>query len=533
MPRPQPRGRGLTIEHRLLLSLTLGLLSSGAAVAEPPMSAIDWLSTSVSVARPGNGSAAVLPPVAGEAPVSGVGTLENIGVASLDSPLSADSLGLLPASRIGLPRGLWGATPEVDLAAALRKERLDTLPAVQGFLLELMLAELDPPITPAPEGKNVLFLARIDRLLDLGALDQAMALLEQAEPSDPEIFRRRFDVALLLGQEDHACEIMEKSPAVAPSYPARIYCLARRSNWDAAMLTLGTGQALGQIDSETATLLQRFLDDAGADGAPDLPPPARPNPLSFRLMEAVGQPMATTTLPVAFAHSDLRANAGWKTQLEAAERLTRMGVLDPNQLLGLYTQDRASASGGVWDRVTLISQLDSALSASDAGRVDTLLPQAWAVMQDQELETAFAEMFAPRLQNLPLTGDAKTLALRMALLTSDFDKVAQSWPDAASAEPLLIAVARGDTSQIPAQDLLALTVKRVFDAPPKAVPEAYATLVPDRLGEALLSAVDDISEGAKGDPRRLEAGLALLRKVGLENLARRTALQLIILERRG
>lgn len=499
------------------------------------MSAIDWLSTSVSgvPVRPGGGSAAVLPPIAGEAPVSGAGTVEHIGVASLDSARNADSLGLLPASRLGLPRGLWGATPEVDLAAALRKERLDTLPAVQGFLLELMLAELDPPITPAPEGQNVLFLARIDRLLDLGALDQAMALLEQAEPSDPEIFRRRFDVALLLGEEDHACEIMEKTPAVAPSYPARIFCLARRGKWDAAMLTLGTGRALGQIDSETALLLDRFLDDEGADGAADLPPPTRPNPLNFRLMEAIGQPMATTTLPVAFARSDLRANAGWKAQLEAAERLSRMGVLDPNQLLGLYTQDRASASGGVWDRVSLVSQLDAALSASDVGRVEQILPAAWELMQAQELETAFAAMFAPRLLDLPLTGEAKRLALRLALLTGAFETVARTQADAAALEPLLIGIARGDTAPVEAQDLLGLTVKRVFDAPPAALPEAYAGLVPDRLGEALLAAVDDISEGAKGEARRLESGLTLLRKAGFESLARRTALQLIILERRG
>ena len=54
---------------------------------------------------------------------------------------------------------------------------------------------------------------------------------------------------------------------------------------------------------------------------------------------------------VAFAQADMRDNTGWKAQLEAAERLARNGVLDPNQLLGLYTEEKAAASGGVWDRV--------------------------------------------------------------------------------------------------------------------------------------------------------------------------------------
>ncbi|SOC12066.1 hypothetical protein SAMN05877831_109113 [Rhodobacter maris] len=496
------------------------------------MSAIDWLSSSVSVGYQ-RGSDAVLPPVPGETPATGTGPVEQVAIDSLDRP-TADALGLIPAARLGLPPALWGATPELVLAAALRKERLDTLPSVQGFLLELMLAELDPPQNRAPGGNEMLFLARIDRLLDLGALEQAMALLEEADADDAEIFRRRFDVALLLGQEDHACEIMEKSPTVAPSFPARIFCLARRGDWEAAALALSTGRALGQIEPDKADLLERFLDPALAEDVPDLPLPSRPSPLTFRLMEAIGQPMATTTLPVAFAQADLRSNSGWKAQLEAAERLAKMGVLDPNQLFGLYTQERASASGGVWDRVSLISDLDAALTSGRSARVAQLLPQAWEAMQAQELEAPFAALAAPRLAGLDL-GSAAPLAFRLALLTSDFETAALTPPDRAPETLFLAALARGNTAAAASSDAQGMMLKRVFDTPPadQPVPEAYAALLPDRLGEAILSAIDDISEGAKGDPRRVEAGLSLLRKVGMESLARRTALELMILERRG
>ena len=497
------------------------------------MSAIDWLSRSVaSGPAPGSaGSVAVLPPVPGEAPARGVST-EDVSVSSLDTP-SADALGLVPLARSGLPHDLWGTTPEVTLAALMRKERLDTLPAVQAFLMQLLLAELDPPQNRAPEGRNVLFLARIDRLLDLGALDQAMALLEQADPTDPEIFRRRFDVALLLGEEDTACEVMEKTPSVAPSFPARIFCLARGGDWQAAMLSFGTGRALGQIDPETAALLERFLDPEFADGATDLPPPTRPSPLVFRLMEAIGQPMPTTTLPVAFAQADLRANSGWKTRLEAAERLTRMGVLDPNQLFGLYTEEKAAASGGVWDRVTLISDLDGAISAEKTERVAQLLPAAWEAMQEQELEPALAAFWGDRLEALELPGEAGPIAFRLGLLTPDYESIAKRHRPADLDEKLLAGIAQGSTAGIAAQDQLGLMLKRVFDAVPETLPEAYAPLVPGRLGEALLNAIDDVTEGAKGDYRRVEQGLELLRRTGLETVARRAAIELVVLERNG
>ena len=52
-------------------------------------------------------------------------------------------------------------------------------------------------------------------------------------------------------------------------------------------------------------------------------------------------------------------------------------------------------------------------------------------------------------------------------------------------------------------------------------------------GEALLLAIERVTDGAKGDLRDVTAGLGLFRAVGLEDTARRTALQLMLLERRG
>ncbi|MPL92894.1 hypothetical protein SDC9_39018 [bioreactor metagenome] len=525
--------RVATERGRIFLLLTALALPGTARAEGEPLSAIDWLSRSVvTPAAMVPHSLAVPGARPGEPPVSSGVTNESVSVMSLDRP-PANALGLVPVARTGLPRALWGDTPEAQLAAALRKERLDTLPSVQAFVMELLLAELDPPRVPAPGGHNVLFLARVDRLLDMGALDQAMALLEQADATDPEVFRRRFDVALLLGEENKACEIMEKTPRLAPSFPARIFCLARSGDWQTAALSFGTGRALGQIDPETADLLERFLEPELADGAEDLPPPSRPSPLVFRMMEAIGQPMSTNSLPVAFAQADLRSNTGWKAQLEAAERLTRMGVLDPNQLLGLYTQDKAAASGGVWDRVTLISDFDTALNENDAGRVARLLPAVWDAMQAQELEPALAAIYGERLAAMDLPEEAGAIAFRLGLLSAGYEKVARAHVPADADEQLLCGIAQGATAAVPAQDQLGLMLKRVFDTPATTVPAPYAEMMPNRQGEALLAAVDDITEGAKGDYRRVESGLDLMRLNGLEEVARRAALEMVILERNG
>lgn len=514
---------GLAVVAVLACAATASAQQDGSA----PMSAIDWLSRSVvtPAAAPG-------PVLRNEPPTSLGAGIEEVAVQPLDRP-GANGLGLLPAGRIGLPRDLWGDTPEAALAQALRKDRAETLPALQSFLLTLLMAELDPPRQPDLTARNALFLARIDRLLDLGALEPALALLQQAGLRDAELFRRQFDVALLLGEEDRACEIMRDAAGIAPSFPARIFCLARQGDWNAAALSLGTGRSLGHIEPEMTALLERFLDPELAEEEDDLLPPSHPSPLVFRMMEAIGQPMPTTTLPVAFSQADLRANTGWKARLEAAERLARLGAIDPNQLLGLYTERQAAASGGVWTRVKAIAALDRALSSGGPEDVAAALPAARAAMAAQGLEPVLAALYARPLAALALPGEAGAIAFRLGLLSEDFADIARARVPAAGDEAFLIALALGDTRDARPQDPLEQALGAAFGAPVTAPPDPYAALVPGRLGEALLAAIDDITEGARGDYHRVEAGLKLLRHLGLETLARRSALELLVLERRG
>ncbi|TCP42173.1 hypothetical protein [Rhodovulum marinum] len=503
------------------LALACGAIA-GPAAAEKPLSAIDWLSDSVT--QPAVRAA---PPALSPGPRT-----EPIEVTPLTGT-SADAVGLLPAQVSGLPRDLWGPGRPAEIARAIRAERVDTLPAIQALLFTLLLSELDPPEGARADKRGVLLLARLDKLLDLGALDQAQALVERAGPTDPELFRRWFDISLLTGQEDRACAAMRATPDVAPTFPARVFCLARGGDWNAAALTLETARALGFISDEDDELLARFLDPEQAEGAPPLPAPTRPSPLIFRMREAVGEPLATTRLPLAFARSDLRSNAGWKARIEAAERLARTGALPPNQLLGIWTERKPAASGGLWDRVAALQAFDVAMLAGKPGPVARALGPAWAAMVAAELEVPFAQLYGTRLARLELEGEAARLAFRIGLLGDDYEAIAQARQPASAEEGFLIALATGELDGVSPPDPLGAALIDGFG--PGADPGAaqLRLLADGRLGEAILAAIDLITDGARGDIGDVTRALAVLRKVGLESVARQSALQLMLLERRG
>jgi hypothetical protein len=129
---------------------------------------------------------------------------------------------------------------------------------------------------------------------------------------------------------------------------------------------------------------------------------------------------------------------------------------------------------------------------------------------------------------LPLTGEAGLLARRIALLSSRYEQVARAALPQSAAERFAFAIATGQNAQPPAEaDMVARAVARAFDA---TLPEhRYAWFVQnDRLGEALLRAALVLSDPGR-DPDDISDALALYRAVGLEDVARRAALQLVLL----
>ncbi len=500
-----------------LTFLALGVASP--ALAEGPLSAIGWLNEPVSVpiATPLN------PPI-DEPPVAQGVTTPPVTVMAL-SKTSSDAVGLLPASVTGLPPSVWSNSTNADLLRLWSHVRAEPIPAIQAVYYTLLLAEAEPPI-----GIDGVFLrARVDSLLRLGAVEPAQALLERAGPSRPELFQQWFDLTLLTGDEMRACNALKDTPTLHPDYGAQIYCTALAGDWNTAALLYDTAQVLDVLDPLEKALLALYLDPEDDTVETPRAPQSAPTPLIFRLYEAIGTPLPTRNLPLAFATADLRNTSGWKAELEAAERLVRTGALSENRLLGLYSDQDPAASGGIWDRVRAVQAFETALSHNDPTAVAETLPPVWRSMQGAHLEVAFARLFADPLSKLILPDDLRALQFRIALLTSDYEAAA-GWLDPSREGQFLASLARGKPDVTLASTPVERAITRAF-APGVAPPRLQgALLAQGKLGEAILFSADQFDQAGRGDPGDIAEALSTLRSVGLEDAARRAALQMLILE---
>lgn len=494
------------------------LVRPAIAADQPPLSAIDWLSDSIAEPAP----EATSPETA---PTAALPT--EISVMPLDAPVP-DKAGLLSAHSLGIAPDIWGRSSAADIAAAITAlpDAASAPPVLRRFVHDLLVARLDPPIDAMAD--DSLYLARIDRLLELGHLSTAKRLIDAAGPPEPRRFRRAFDIALLTGTETEACKVIEDSPEISPTYPARIFCLARGGQWDVAALTLGNAEALNILSTEEDQLLLHFLDPELFEGEPLPAPPRLLSPLMFRLFEAVGERLPTDRLPVAFAAADLGDTVGWRTRLRAVERLAAADAIPFERLLSVYTEREPAASGGIWDRVEAVQSLLRAVERNSAEALADALPPAWRAAEQGRYDAAFARWIAPKLEGQTLDGQAGHVAFEISLLAGRPD-LADDFASRTPQDRFLLALARDQGTVAPDADPLGRAVMRGLAAIGPG--QQYQALIDDgRPGEALLSALGVLMEGAAGNPDRAANALALLRTLGLEELARQTAVELLLKE---
>lgn len=487
------------------------MIGSAVFAQEPraPLSAIDWLETMpVTPVAP--------PPAPIEPKVTDTGLAPRVEVVAL-GPDTQRTTGLVAASVTGLPDTMWQATDGETLAGLIADVDIPHLPAAQALLYSLLLTE-----SQAPQNADAFQAARIDALIRMGALEPALALLRDVRPDTPALFKRYFDLSLIGDDAEDACRRLLATPSLNADPAAEIFCLARAGDWTTAAVLFGTSDALGLLEPARAQALARFLDPDLFEGDPPLPAPQDEDALIFTLQDALGQRPATQRWSLVYAQTDLSERVGWKAQLEAAERLAQTGAIPDNRLLGIFTDRRPSASGGIWDRVEAIQTFETALDTGSTAAVEKTLPAALRAARQGRIAARFASLFADATADHTLLGPAAQAGFDVLLLSGAYQRSLTAYPDEAARRPVITGVVRGDTSGLTGTTPLETAVIDGFSgaAPPLDRPT--------ELGAALLASLLGLEEAYQGNVTTLADDIRRLRRLGQDDTARRAALQLLL-----
>jgi hypothetical protein len=178
-----------------------------------------------------------------------------------------------------------------------------------------------------------------------------------------------------------------------------------------------------------------------------------------------------------------------------------------------------------------VQLFDAAMASGDAEQISKLLPRVWNALTQAQLEGFLVHHYAAQLAKVDLSDVAKPYALKLALLSANYEGAAQAALGRAEvATPMdgfLLSLAQGTPMLGGVTDPRAVAIADGFSRVPPQNPDLAA----ENLGKPILEAITQFATGANGDLQDVASAIATLRAVGLEDIARRASLELMLLER--
>ena len=454
-PIDRMRKRDVPLSRRIA-TLTITALMLAAAPAEGQIRLFPDLGSEPAPAQPAPASpqSQSRPQTEGEASAPKGFRIEGLAAPEIDA------VGLAGPAEGGFGESLWaGSDGELVLALLSNLPVASENPPLTALTRRLLMT--GAPLRGVLEPGSVLA-ARADRLLAMGDLDGAAALLERVPStrSDSQIARLVVQTALL---RDDAAAACGRAGDIAPTSEAAfwakvaIYCRLVDGDRDGAMLGLDLLRDQGLSEDAAFFALATMV----AQGQPaTVPlPPGGPTPLHVAMYRLADLPLPRAVL--ADASPEMLAVAAREPRLVAddplavAERAFLFGALPADDLAARYrerssgdAQDLRNRIATAWDPDTRALAYD-VLPGEQVSERGQLLDALWRRAQGYE-RFLVARLFAQPYAELPVERGRLRVApsLARALLAAERPIPAARWFSLVSTDAGIDPLAGDDLAEL-------------------------------------------------------------------------------------
>lgn len=501
-------------------------------------------------------------------------TPSGIEVAPL-APVDREWSGTLGEGDGGFPPTLWQGTPRSVVFTLVSGLPVTTSPTLQDLSRRLLLANALP--AAGREDASGFRAARAEKLLSMGFVGDAAALLDAGPRRSEAAERARIELKFLAGDPETACrEVGEAIRQRQGVWWDRALVACHALTGKSAEAALGLNLLREQNapkDAAFDALVETLVETLGGRKA-KLPPMPAPTPVHLALLRAAKLPypgdLAAVKAPATLRAIALAEGTPMPQRLAAAQRAAAFGALAADELRSVYDAaefspderanalSRAKKEEGARARALLWSAAKAqSLPGPRAELLRALLADAQTdyLLAARTVEPLLAEI-APSPELAWFGADAARALYAIGRPVDARAWLAVAEPEAAKAVAPLAKLVEGPAVELPALpdgkaeqaplflglvEALGESVPADVWAPylrpgpaePAPLPPAALLLAQHgavegkRLGEALLLLVATLAEGDRltSEPLLLVRAVAGLRALGLEETARGLAVE--------
>ena len=441
--------------------------------------------------------------------------------------INIDAVGLIPSSVSGFPNDLWAGSQIATIRSKLTSIGTNLVPAALELFYFILLAEAKPPWDSSGEGK--LFLTRVDKLIEFGALEQANELMDRSGGRGKELDSRRFDIALLTNNEHVPCSGIKNKTIDAPTFTHQIYCYVRLGEWKNAELVFEAAKTIGDFTTQEEKIVTIFL-------FPELALSIanqeffQLTPLLFRMLKDSGFYNYHQDIKPSLAFHLKDSSPEWKSRIESLEKLVRSNSLPFETLLVEYTDARPPSTDGVWERVRIVQALEAAISSQDTIAIKELFLQGYGLLDREALSVHFTDYYLPRIMpHIVEFGRISPSHYYAAILYSFPEEEMEIMAPSNRDENFIYSLRTGNlTNATPSTPLQQGIISGLTE--PETSDELSRMVEQGKFGEVLLDILTILQDVKQTSPNEIRRALAGLTTLGLQATAREIALQILVIE---
>ena len=346
-------------------------------------------------------------------------------------PIDLNSLGIIPSNITGIDTDIWRKVNEQTLYNELQSLPDLQFHSAQTFLKRVLISETNPPLLSKKSrlSGSLYLIARLDKLIKIGALDEAESLINQVAQINSDLFIRLSKISFLTGRLGPMCDKLNKQPSLSNDLSVRVICLSKLNDWNAAVLILSSAVSLNLLDKNREMLLINYLDP---DVSLQTTLPfdyTNFDEIDFYLGNLAKNFNSKLTDSVKYHYASHINNNNLVDKILAAEALVTKKSISVSTLFDIYRSNTIEGSKGFWGRMRAIKNLDQNLERNNEQSVGIAIERTIEEMYLANLLFTLAPEYAAKLENFNVLKNRNDLNNAFAIIFALSGKVPTKWVD--------------------------------------------------------------------------------------------------------
>ena len=509
----------------LFLLIIVVIIQPSSLFSGEPMSAIDWISKS--------SRKDIIQSIEENFDIKdleeGFSTIleSNLGLISLNS------IGIVAAENLELPKDIWKDSKESTLTSILRNFPEIRLLEGNIFLRKLLIAEGSPPITD--DTKSEFLVQRLKSLMELGALEEVDTILKLANSNSKSLLEVWKDNALLTNRLSNYCEKIALYPNLETEEEIKILCLANRKEWKTANFVLKSSVLLGNISKVNEELLLLYLDPK-FNTSTNFAEEEVLSPLTFYLGKILSIRLKDKNLSKKYYFLDINNKNDFDKRLAAKKMYIKSGSLPFYEILNDINEPFYDYNYINFDELISSDKFLMTKNEYAAEEVQKVIIRLSHNFEDPDLLIPLLKFFSEKMEKAyrinPIEKSNQFFILSYLLGDSWFPispiKI-NRYGDLLIAKNIKSKTLTKEMIENEINcDKFCLSISEIFLEPKN---DRYRFRNPpkkERVGEKLLTGLKLLSQAEESSPKNISRGLTLIMEAGQRGVAEKFAIEILI-----